>query len=182
MTALVDNGSNWMLPLLNFRNELLEGRNLSEHRSDTRRNGMKAVTEEGHNQGNYSEVYRAQLLRRLLEVQQEVQKLKPEITLITNQELIAIQVIWNRDGFFDITVSDIYRKVYNKTLSSNRLLTLSQTERRLIREVCDEDPKLYELIDNLISLQESKTLLVSRYGINSDVEKRIEDFVNENTL
>jgi DNA sulfur modification protein DndC len=180
MTALVDNGSNWMLPLLEFRNELVEGRNLSENRSDTRRNGMKAVTEEGHNQGNYSEMYRVKLLRRLLEIQQEVQKAKPEITLITNQELIAIQVIWNRDGFFDVTVSNIYRKVCNKELTSNSLKTLSQTERRLLKEVCEDDPKLYELIDNLISLQESKTLLVSKYGIHSDVEKRIEDFVNEN--
>ena len=180
MTSLVDNGKEWMLPLLEFRNELVEGRNISENRSNTRRNGMPAVTEDGHNQGNYTHVYMIKLLRRLLEIQRDVQKVKPEITLITNQELIAVQVIWNRDGFFETTVSDIYRKVFDKELSTNNLKSLSQTERRLLSDVCEGEPEYYGLIDNLIALQESKTLLVSKYGIHSDVEKRIEDFVKEN--
>lgn len=180
MTSLVDNGKEWMLPLLEFRNELVEGRNISENRSNTRRNGMPAVTEDGHNQGNYTHVYMIKLLRKLLEIQRDVQKVKPEITLITNQELIAVQVIWNRDGFFETTVSDIYRKVFDKELSTNNLKSLSQTERRLLSDVCEGEPEYYGLIDNLIALQESKTLLVSKYGIHSDVEKRIEDFVKEN--
>jgi|SRR5690554_162276 len=177
MSSLVKNGEEWMLPLLKFRNDLVEGRNISENRSNTRRNGMPAVTEDGHNQGNYTHAYMVKLLRELLEIQRETQKSKPEITLITNQELIAIQVIWNRDGFFDKTVSDIYRKVFNKELSTNNLKTLNQTEKRILSEVCEDEPEYYNLIDNLIALQESKTLLVSKYGIHSDVEKRIEDFV-----
>jgi len=179
MAGLIDKGEEWMQPLLEFRNEMVEGRNLSENRSGKRRNGMKAVTEDGHNQGSYADSYKAKLLRRLLEIQNDVQKVKPEITLITNQELIAIQVLWNRDGFFDKTVSDIYRKVFDKELSTNNLKSLNQTEKRLLNEVCEDDPKHYELIDNLIALQESKTLLVSKYGIHSDVEKRIEEFVKE---
>lgn len=177
MSALIGNGKEWMIPLLNFRNELVKDRNKSENRSSTRRNGMPAVTEDGHNQGNYNHGYMTKLLGRLLEVQRDVQKIKPEITLITNQELIAIQVIWNRDGFFDQTVSDIYRKVFNKELTTSNLKTLNQTERRLLSDVCEDEPEYYELIDNLIALQESKTLLVSKYGIHNDVEKRIEDFV-----
>ncbi|PVW16571.1 DNA phosphorothioation system sulfurtransferase DndC [Marixanthomonas spongiae] len=177
MSALIDNGKEWMIPLLNFRNELVKDRNKSENRSSTRRNGMPAVTEDGHNQGNYNHGYMTKLLGRLLEVQRDVQEIKPEITLITNQELIAIQVIWNRDGFFDQTVSDIYRKVFNKELTTSNLKTLNQTERRLLSDVCEDEPEYYELIDNLIALQESKTLLVSKYGIHNDVEKRIEDFV-----
>jgi DNA sulfur modification protein DndC len=182
MSALIDSGKEWMLPLLKFRNELVEGRNISENRSSTRRNGMPAVTEDGHNQGNYTHMYMVKLLRRLLEIQRDLQKTKPEIILITNQELIAIQVIWNRDGFFDVTVSDIYRKVFNKELSTSNLKTLSQTERRLLSEICNDEPKYYELIDNLIALQGAKSLLVSKYGLHNDVEKRIEDFVKENSI
>lgn len=182
MSSLIDNGKEWMIPLLNFRNELVEGRNKSENRSGKRRNGMTAVTEDGHKLGAYAHIYKAKLLRRLLEVQKEVQKTKPEITLITNQELIAIQVIWNRDGFFDKTVSEIYRAVFDKELPTNNLKSLSLTERRLLSEICKEEPKYYGLIDNLIALQESKTLLVSKYGIHSDVEKRIEDFVKDSPL
>ena len=42
----------------------------------------------------------------------------------------------------------------------------------------------FHLIDNLIALQETKTLMVSKYGLHNDIENRIERFVtnreNEN--
>ena len=47
MSSLVNNGQNWMEPLLSFRNRLVEGRNLSENRSETRRNGQEAVRDDG---------------------------------------------------------------------------------------------------------------------------------------
>jgi len=34
----------------------------------------------------------------------------------------------------------------------------------------------------LIALQETKTLMISKYGLHNDVEKRIENFVNEKML
>src|SRR5690606_36520239 len=74
MTAQVAKGEDWMTPLLDFRNKLVEERNISENRSVTRRNGMAAVDEEGRNFGNYTGLYRAKLLRQLLEVQFEIQK------------------------------------------------------------------------------------------------------------
>ena len=63
MSSLIKNGMDWMRPLLVYRNELLHGRNISENRFSTRRNGQVAVDENGHNQGNYSDAYRAKLLR-----------------------------------------------------------------------------------------------------------------------
>ncbi len=182
MTALIDNGQNWMQPLLDFRNKLVEDRNKSENRSDTRRNGMPAVDEDGHRSGNYEDHYRARILSDLLEIQKEIQKEKPHINLITNQELIAIQVLWNRDMIFDFNVGDIYRQVYNKEISTNNIKSLDETEKRILKEVCGEDVSYYHLIDNLITLQESKTLMISKYGLHNDVENRIEAFVKDQEL
>lgn len=182
MTALVDNGQNWMEPLLAFRNRLVEGRNISENRMDVRRNNQTAVREDGTNNGTYTSEYRYRILKDLLLVQKEVQKERPHITLINNQELIAIQVTWNRDGYFDHTVGDLYKEIYNKEISTNNIKSLDDTERRILREVCEEEPEYYHLIDNLIALQETKTLMISKYGLHNDVEKRIESFVNENGL
>ena len=75
--------------------------------------------------------------------------------IITNQELIAIQVIWNRDMNFDYSVSEIYQDVFGRELNANNMKSLDHTERRLLKEVCIEDPSYFSLIDNLISLQES---------------------------
>ena len=179
MSALVKNGQEWMLPLLKFRDDLVTDRNISGNRMSTRRNGQKAVTDDGHNQGNYSPGYRAKLLRELLIIQRDLQVERPYINLITNQELIAIQVTWNRDMIFDFNVGDIYKEVYNKDISTNNIKTLDHTERRILKDVCEDDIEYYHLIDNLISLQETKMLMLSRYGLHNDVEKRIETFVNE---
>ncbi|MDR6299900.1 DNA phosphorothioation system sulfurtransferase DndC [Mesonia maritima] len=179
MSGLIENGQEWMLPLLNFRNSLVENRNISENRMATRRNGMPAVTEDGHNQGNYTPEYRSKTLKELLEIQKLVQKDKPHINLITNQELIAIQVIWNRDMIFDKTVGQIYREVFNKDIDTNNIKSLDDTERRILKEICGEEVSYYNLIDNLISLQETKTLMISKYGLHNDIENRIENFVKE---
>lgn len=182
MSALIDNGQDWMSPLLLFRNQLVEDRNISDNRMTTRRNGMPAVTEEGHNQGNYTPGYRARILRSLLEIQKEIQKKRPHVVLITNQELIAIQVIWNRDLIFDFKVGEIYREVFNKEISTNNIKSLDDTERRILKEICSSDVSYYHLIDNLITLQETKTLMITKYGLHNDVENRIESFVKEQEL
>jgi len=182
MSALIDNGQNWMTPLLKYRNDLVANRNLSENRMATRRNGMPAVTEDGHKQGNYTPEYRARILGELLEIQKGLQVERPHINLITNQELIAIQVIWNRDMIFDHSVADIYKRIYNKDISTSNIKALDDTERRILKEICNDDVDYYHLIDNLITLQESKTLMLSKYGLHNDVENRIENFVKENQL
>lgn len=181
MNALVSNGRNWMQPLLDFRNRLVEGRNLPENRKDTRRNGMKAVNDDGENNGTYDEGYRYRILKDLLTVQRDVQIDRPDVTLINNQELIAIQVIWNRDLYFDHTVGEVYKEIYDKEISTNNIKNLDNTEKRIIREVCEDDIKFYNLIDNLISLQETKTLLISKYGLHNDIERRIEKFATGKT-
>lgn len=179
MTALIDNGQHWMQPLLEYRNQLQEERNLPENRMPYRKNGQEALRDDGSPYGPYYPSYRADLLRRLLTIQKEVQKIRPHVNLITNQELIGIQVIWNREMVFDYSVGSIYRDVNNKDISTNNIKSLDDTERRILKEVCEEDMSYYNLIDNLITLQETKTLMLSKYGLHNDVENRIESFVKE---
>src|SRR5690606_25451693 len=63
MTSLVNNGRNWMQPLLDFRNRLIENRNVSENRMDVRRNGQTAQREDGTNNGTYTFEYRYEILK-----------------------------------------------------------------------------------------------------------------------
>ncbi|MDR1679926.1 MAG: DNA phosphorothioation system sulfurtransferase DndC, partial [Prevotellaceae bacterium] len=44
LTAQVDNGQEWLKPLLDLRKSMFDERNVSENREETRRNGQKAVT------------------------------------------------------------------------------------------------------------------------------------------
>lgn len=177
MSALIDNGQSWMKPLLDYRNKLVKERNIHENRMPNQRNGQPAVREDGTNKGPYWPEYRYKKLKQLLKIQKEIQKERPHVTLITNQELIAIQVIWNRDLFFDRNVGDLYREIYKKDISTTNINSLDHTEKRILKEVCEDDMQYYHLIDNLISLQETKTLMVTKYGLHNDIENRIEQFV-----
>ena len=60
--------------------------------------------------------------------------------------------------------------------------SLGKMERRILKEVCEDSNEYYSLIDQLISLQESKTLMVAKLGLNNDLEMRIENFVKEHAL
>jgi DNA sulfur modification protein DndC len=71
------------------------------------------------------------------------------------------------------------KAIYNKDICTNNIKTLDDTERRIAREVCNDNMGYYNFIDNLILLQETKTLMITKYGLHNDVEKRIESFVNE---
>ena len=174
MSSLIQNGQKWLTPLLNLRNELQNERNDGQNRLDKRRNGQRAVNEDGINQGNYKPQYRFSVLKRLLEVQKKVQKHKPNLNLITHQELIAIQVLWNRDLFFDKNISELYKEVYGRNAISVSLRSIGALEKRILQDECRNDHSMQDLIENLMSVQETKSLLISNYGLNNDLEKVIE--------
>lgn len=178
MTSLIKNGVEWMKPLLDFRNRLVLNRNVSELRSDRRRNGQLAVDETGHNQGCYTMKYRIQLLRELLTIQKETQEFRSSIDLITSQELIAIQIIWYRDGNFTTTVNDIYNQVYGFDLPNDNI---GLQERLMLEKAC-KDSSHYRLIQELLALQKNKTLLMKKYGLQTDLDNRLATFVKEEIL
>ena len=178
MSALINNGQEWLFPLLKFRNDLQSERNISENRLSKRRNGQNAVNEEGMNQGNYTPEYRYSILKRLLEAQKEVQKEKPNLNLITHQELIAIQVLWNRDLIFNKNISELYREVYGRNAVAGNFRSIGALEKRIVNEECENDSKMVGLIENLLSVQETKSLLISNHGLNNDLEKVIESQIN----
>lgn len=176
MSSLIKSGIEWMKPLLEFRNRLVENRNISELRCSTRRNGQRAVDETGHNLGNYTMEYRIQMLRELLTVQKDTQTYRSSIDLITNQELIAIQVIWYRDGNFTTTVNDIYNEVYGYSIPNSNI---GLQERLLLEKACAEQPEHFQLIQELLALQKNKVLLMRKYGLATDLESRLETFVKK---
>jgi DNA sulfur modification protein DndC len=175
MSALIKNGVEWMQPLLDFRNRLVENRNISENRSETRRNGQLAVDETGHKMGNYTMEYRIQLLYELIAIQKDTQQYRSSIDLITSQELIAIQVMWYRDGNFSTTVNDIYNEVYGYDLPNDNI---GLQERLLLEKSCN-NPAHYSLIQELLALQKNKVLLMKKYGLQTDLEARLDSYVKE---
>ncbi len=175
MSALIDNGLTWLKPLLTLRNELAEERNIIENRMPQRRNGTDAI----NGMGPYYPKYRASVLERLLKTQREVQKEKPHVELITNQELIAIQTIWYRDFVFGQKVSEIYKNAYKTDLDMNNQNEKREKELELLKKTCENSPQDFELIQELLTLQKNKSLLNRKRGLKDDIETRIEEYLKK---
>jgi DNA sulfur modification protein DndC len=179
MRALVNKGCEWLAPLLDLRQSMAEERNVSENRMSIRRNGTYAVTADGQNQGFYTEDYKAQLLEKVLNAQFEIQKSKPELELITNQELVAIQVIWHRELYFKYQVSDIYNKIYNAGIDMKEKDEKIQREIDLLKSVCEDGSSDFELINELLIMQRNKALLNRKRGLKDDMERVIEKYISK---
>lgn len=174
MRSLIKNGRDWMQPLYDFRVQLDQERNIIANRLPFRRDGRPAIND----MGPYIFSYRASMLKRLLQVQKTLQEHDPQIKLISDQELIAIQVNWYRDFNFGYSVSDIYNSIYKTSLvmdenSKNKL------EADLMREVCKDNPEEGELIEQLLLLQKSKSLMKRRHGLPNDIETRLKEFIKK---
>lgn len=183
LTGLVNKGQVWLKPLLDLRSSMIEERNKSKNRLPIRRNLQNAVNADGDNLGTYEPQYRITLLKQVLNAQRIIQEEKAGITLITNQELVAIQVIWHIDAaYYNIkfteTVSQIYNKIYDKEIEMEKHAEKIQREMDLLKSVCAEEPSDYDLINELLALQRNKALLNRKRGLKEDIERVIEKYLN----
>ncbi|GGE18159.1 DNA phosphorothioation system sulfurtransferase DndC [Sphingobacterium cellulitidis] len=174
MEALIANGEDWMDPLVELRDMLAESRDNPDLREERRRNGT--ITE--GILGPYKPFFRADFLTALLKAQKEIQAKYPDMMLINYQELVAIQVLWHRDNIFNYKVANIYNSIYGTSISlegaeNEKLLR----EKEMLKEACGDNKEDFQLINELLTLQKSRTILMNSRGLQTDLENRLKQFV-----
>jgi len=175
MEGLIENGEDWMQPLSSIRNFLVETRDNPEiWREKRRRDGSE---KEGV-WGPYKFETRVEILRRILKAQKSLEDTEG-VELITHQELVLIQFHWYRDLFFKIRVSDIYNRIYKTHLDMSKQDEKQKEEADLLRKSCKEEPKDVELIQDLLALQKTKTLMMRKRGLLDDFENRLDQFIEK---
>jgi DNA sulfur modification protein DndC len=175
MEGLIDNGEDWMQPLADIRNFLIETRDTPEiWREKRRRDGS---VKEGL-WGPYKFTTRVEILKRVLAAQKDVEKTEG-IELITHQEMVLIQWYWFRDSFFKTKVSDIYNSIFKTQLDMSKQEEKYKQESDLLKISCYEEPRDVELIQDLLALQKTKTLLVRKRGLQADIENRLKQYIEE---
>jgi len=175
MEGLIENGEEWMQPLSEIRNFLVESRdNPEKFREKRKRNG---TISEAH-WGPYKFETRVEILKRILKAQKQI--LSDEgVELITHQEMVLIQYYWYRDSFFSTKVADIYHSVFNENISMSKHQDKIDQELRLLKEACGGEEKDMDLIQDLLALQKTKTLLLRKRGLQSDIDTRLNQYVQE---
>ncbi|WP_129830491.1 DNA phosphorothioation system sulfurtransferase DndC [Vibrio parahaemolyticus] len=187
MESLIQNGEEWMAPLLEFRNKLsmtTDPANKEEYRNHKRRTGKVSyqyakegediATERKHVPGPYWLKYRRQWLRELLELDKKFKAEGREIELITVPELHAIRQEWIHDPNepdWDDSLPTIFREVYGYDLDwvYDDNASFGKDDAQLIHELCDNFDIEPEMIMKLIELEVSMEGLSRRSGISNKI-------------
>lgn len=175
MEGLIDNGEEWMQPLADIRNFLIETRdNPEKYRQRERRDG--SVHERFW--GPYTFETRVEILKRILKAQKLIEA-SEGIELITHQEMVLIQYYWFRDCFFKTKVSQVYNRIFKTQIDMSKQEERYKQEADLLKKSCKQEPKDVELIQDLLALQKTKTLMIRKRGLQSDIDNRLNQFIEE---
>lgn len=187
MESLIQNGEEWMAPLLTFRNKLAmttDPANKDEYRNFKRRSGKVSyqyakdgediAAERRHVPGPYWLKYRKQWVRELLELDKKFKAEGREIELITVPELHAIRQEWIHDPNepdWDDSLPTIFRDVYGFDLDwvYDDNASFGKDDAQLIQELCDDFDVEPEMIMKLIELEMSMEGLSRRNGISNKI-------------
>lgn len=184
MEAMVENGEEWLEPLLEFRNRLAALQDATiwpSIRKYKRRDG-RVKSKDGAPQpwGPYTFETRKHLLRDLLDVQRTISDNAPEGTaeLIRTGELEAIRAIWRLEELdWADSVPRIYREVFGKHLDWLRYETpvFSAAEQDSLQLICDRHGVPMAMVAKLIELERSLQGMSRRASIQRKLASVFEE-------
>jgi DNA sulfur modification protein DndC len=188
MQAMIQNDEEkeWMLPLMALRNQWLDTKEDRKHRDFRRMNGALKLFGGRLVHGPYKQVYREKLLEAVLQAQQAVQKNGPpevkNLKLITYEELEEIRRIWvmEKHEIEDI-LPTIYERVMGQPYQGKRLddnQIFQPEDLKLLKELCqqegDEENVHFQLIRELLHLEQQHRTMARRAGLYDALDKALE--------
>lgn len=180
MHAMIQNDEEkeWMLPLLELRNELdvEDDRPLRDFR---RMNGLVQIYNNRNIPGPYIQSARERWLHRVLSAQSWVRANGPEnvrdIELITIEELHEIRRIWITEKHeFEDSLPRIYEEVTGQpfpkpTRADNLMFGADEIE--LLQELCGKDRIQFELLRELLDIEQRYQTQSRRAGLHDALER-----------
>jgi DNA sulfur modification protein DndC len=182
MAAMIQNDEEkeWMLPLLEFRDALdaPDDRGLRDFR---RMNGSVQLFHDQPIPGPYTQSAREEWLEQLLKAQTWVQHNGPthvrDLQLITLPELEEIRRIWVVDKHeFEDNLPRIYARATGKPYPGRPLdehLPLGRDMIDTLRSITGDDRLHFELVRELLDIEQRHRAQVRRAGLFPDLEKAL---------
>lgn len=190
MESLVDGGEEWMEPLLEFRNELASHRDPAVKRTlreYKRRDGRIWRNKQSGDvvPGPYKLEVRKDLLRKLLDVQEQVRSEGPDPSteLILPEELREIRRLWRmEEQDWEDSVPKIYLDATGRELDwiHDDVTGFSTDDEQVLREVCGKHEVPPRLVAKLLDLERDMQGMSRRAGIYNKIEHVFrEDWLDE---
>ena len=159
MESMIDNGEEWMEPLLELRQMLKDTQDpekKAEFRDLKHRNGRIVFWNDRATYGPYKFDFCIDILTALLKAQESVRKQVPDIFLIHDDEIHEIQRIWRVEhGDWKNTAYSLYRGITKRDIEppAEDLGAFSVAEQRELEEACRLHGLPYELVARLLQAE-----------------------------
>jgi DNA sulfur modification protein DndC len=183
MEAMIDNGEEWMIPMLEFRDWLAETQDPARKhlfREHKRRTGQVSIKDGKLIRGPYKLEFCKEILRKLLQAQIRVRAdgKNKEYDLITLAELHEIRRIWRteRQDWHD-SVPVIYSEVTGQNLSwlQDDIGSFNTLEYQTLDALCVEHDIPTDLVARLLEQERQMQGMQRRAGI----QQKIDDVLRE---
>ena len=163
MEGMVQSGEEWMKPLWEYREILLDYRDREDKRNSRRRNGQLGM-------GAFNFDVRKELLERLLKIEKLKEFTYRDIELISTEEIEIIQEYWNNDGDIENSALKLAKKYgrdveiiknheIDEILSSFNTMNYSR-----------------ELFNRIYEVEKSRKNNSNRIGILGEIEGRVNNY------
>lgn len=178
MEAMIDSGEEWMSPLLDFRDWLSSTQNPEikhEQREFRGRDGRIKISETGKlRYRTYKLEFSKEMIRRLLETEQEIKRYDPDFELISPAELAEIRRIWisERQDWQD-ELPAIYNSITGKQLTGtfSDVFVPGETELEILVELTEQHEVPMALVQKLLDAEWQSYGMFRRASIHSTIEK-----------
>lgn len=198
MEAMIANDEEkaWMTPLLEFRNDFGDEELDRDRRSFRKMGGFLQGSYGQLHHGPYKKEIREQWLRRLLEIQVEINTNGPkefaDLELITLEELRNIRKIWVLDKHeFDDTLPQIFEEVTGKKFEDPKWIgreNYAKKEWEILKQTCADvcekegihEELVFEMLYSLIDTENRANSVNERKGILDSLEKCIKSTFYKN--
>jgi len=182
MEAMIENGEDWMQPMLDMRDWLTETQipeNKPKIRDHRRRNGRVEYFDAGGDKrivwGPYRLEFRKEILRRLLKTQTAVRQNGPDpaVHLIQPAELHKIRQLWlHEEGDWEDELTKIYEEETGDSLDwlMEDHAGVGGLEKQLLAEVAAEWDLPEILMRELLDVERSQAGLSRRSGIYDKID------------
>lgn len=183
MENMIDNGEDWMLPLLELRQMLKDTQDparKAEFRDLKHRNGRLVFWNDRITRGPYTLKFRRDVLRALLEAQNAVRSGGPDpaITLIGEDEVREIQRIWRvEQGDWHNSALSLYRDVAGVDLEADGddLGAFGGAEQSELEAACGLHGLPYPLVARALEAEASAQGMAKRHGIHGRIAALLDE-------
>ena len=181
MESLIENGEEWMQPLLEIRDWLASTQDPAQKgkfRRLRRRDGtIKVGVGEGKKVGwgPYEMWVRKDILRRVLQAEKRIRQANPdgEMSPIFPEELHEIRRIWRtEEGDWEDSLPGIYREVFGQDLDwvDDDVGGSTKLDAEVLRRVCGRNDLPSDLLRELVDVVRQHHGMSRRSGIYNRIE------------